>query len=324
MKILTLGLLAIIALSQAASAEERNNRSRDEETKQVQMWEDRLSASISMTPTEKLDYLWPGLRNMGWRRTFKDHDPSVDAIYYRIQQAMLAVPEHAQYFADEIAREQKAVEKFPTCSGPRNSYDQQRDWYFKTLCHLPSPETIAVLGHFLYDDMDTPVPLWSPGSDWGENPRANSYFSSSTIIDIGLRKPPVERQPGIDNPVLNLAKTRAWWEKIKSGKLTFSFIGQSVEYRFKPDGTWDSIAMTNPPTPRKPEPSGNPSMPGGSTQNAPASGNGTGSSVGDGPLWKWLFVGIAIVIGGGVALLRILVGRRNKLRQESCRIERQP
>jgi hypothetical protein len=31
------------------------------------------------------------------------------------------------------------------------------------------------------------------------------------------------------------------------GKRAFSFKGQTVEYCFKPDGTWDTIPIANPP-----------------------------------------------------------------------------
>jgi hypothetical protein len=54
-----------------------------------------------------------------------------------------------------------------------------------------------------------------------------------------------------------LAATRTWWEQIRSGQRTFSFKGQGVEYRFKPDGTWDTIRIANPADddPKVPEPS---------------------------------------------------------------------
>ena len=95
-------------------------------------------------------------------------------------------------------------------TGPRVSYDFNRKVYFQTLRHLPSPETISVLGGFLSDDTDTPTVRISPDSDWGENPRANSYHSSWTIMNIGLRDPPVaeeDRNVGVDE---RLARTRAW------------------------------------------------------------------------------------------------------------------
>jgi hypothetical protein len=44
-----------------------------------------------------------------------------------------------------------------------------------------------------------------------------------------------------------LTEYRSWWEEVKSGKRTFSFKGQAVEYRFRPDGTWETIPIANPP-----------------------------------------------------------------------------
>ncbi len=42
----------------------------------------------------------------------------------------------------------------------------------------------------------------------------------------------------------------------KIDRRSFSFKGQKVEYRFKPDGTWETFAMTNPPDdgPKPPHP----------------------------------------------------------------------
>jgi hypothetical protein len=45
----------------------------------------------------------------------------------------------------------------------------------------------------------------------------------------------------------NLETMRKWYAAIKSGKQPFSFKGQSVEYRFKPDGTWTTTPIANPP-----------------------------------------------------------------------------
>jgi hypothetical protein len=64
---------------------------------------------------------------------------------------------------------------------------------------------------------------------------------------IGLRNPPVAAERHNEDPETRLADTRKWWDDIKSGNRAFSFLGQKVEYRFKPDGTWETIALANPP-----------------------------------------------------------------------------
>ena len=173
--------------------------------------------------------------------------PESNPYYKRIQNALLSIPGHARYFQEAIEREQEAVKDYPTTTGPRVSYDFNRTRHFETLSHLPSPETIAVLGHFLADDKDTPKPLMTPGSDWGTNPRANSYGSAYTLTNVGLRDAPGTWKDYDADPDAQLAKTRAWWEEVKAGRKTFSFKGQSVEYRFKPDGTWETLAMVNAP-----------------------------------------------------------------------------
>jgi len=164
----------------------------------------------------------------------------------KIRDEFCRIPGHARYIAEEIKREQEEVKEYGTNSGPRVGYDRQRAWHFEALRNLPSPETILVLGEFLSDDVDTPQPLVSEGSDWGENARANSFFSSMTISEIGLRDSPANRDSFDIQPEKHLASTREWWDEVKSGKRAFSFKGQKVEYRFKPDGTWETLAIANP------------------------------------------------------------------------------
>lgn len=196
------------------------------------------------TPDEVVPLLGEGLRKLTLKNIFQVKERV--EVYDLVQSTLLNIPGHARYFAEEIKREQKEVANYPTITGPRCNYDRNRAKYFNTLALLPSPETIAVLGEFLADDIDTPQPLMSPDSDWGENPRANSYAASVTISAIGLRDAPADKKSYGANPETHLAKSRAWWDEVKSGKRTFSFQGQNVEYRFKPDGSWDTILIANP------------------------------------------------------------------------------
>ena len=173
--------------------------------------------------------------------------PERIGVYDETRSMLLSIPGHAQYFADEIEREQKEVAHLPTSTGARVSYDAHRSDYFSTLAYLPSPETIKVVGYLLSDEKDTPVPEVSPDSDWGRNPRANCWGAAGVIANIGLRDAPVDGGPRWDEDENALVKSRAWWEQIKSGQRPFSFVGEKVEYRFKPDGSWETIAMIRPP-----------------------------------------------------------------------------
>jgi hypothetical protein len=44
-----------------------------------------------------------------------------------------------------------------------------------------------------------------------------------------------------------LLKYRSWFEEVRSGRKTFSFVGEKVGYRFLADGSWESVAIVNSP-----------------------------------------------------------------------------
>ena len=207
------------------------------------------------------------IRNLGdylfkFGQRMPDHpDIRWQHVYQEAQTALLSVPGHAQYFADEIERRQNEVWKDPLVAGGRGSYNSDRAYYFGVIAHLPSPEAIKILGNFLSDDKDTPSERISPNSDYGPNAPANSLYSTYTLIDIGLRDAPVSPKQRDDDQDQILAKTRAWWKEIEGGKRTFSFKGQNVEYRFKPDGTWETLSMANPPDDGPGRPQAGPTRP---------------------------------------------------------------
>ena len=86
--------------------------------------------------------------------------------------------------------------------------------------------------------------------DWTPTPQ-NAWLATYTLSNIGLRNPPHEPVGNYINirfsEADSLPKFRAWWEEVKSGKRTFSFVGQKVEYRFKPDGSWETVTIATPP-----------------------------------------------------------------------------
>lgn len=216
-----------------------------QETQQVHMWEEKLEASRMLEPEEKIKALWLGLRNMGWRRSYTDHGEQVKVIYRKLQDELLSTPGHARYFAEEVER---------LIADPANAgvSVRERSWYLgDTLVHLPSPETIQVLGSYLYDERYTLDPNKDNSGALGPTYR----IVARSIRSIGLREPQdVIRTEGVPwTTDKDIESIRRWWEEVKSGKRTFSFKGQAVEYRFLPDGTWETIPMENPPDddPRK-------------------------------------------------------------------------
>ncbi len=241
----------VCAISNTTEWTEGNRR---KEADQVALWESKLVETQDEPPNVRLRELSLGLRNMGHRRGFEGHSPAVEEAYLKIQQELLSIPGHAKYYADELERLRL---------DPKSNYERIRPTYLAaTLRYLPSPETIQVLGDHLSDMRDTPIdenPKYheavSSGKlrpiDWAPTPQ-NAWLATYALSNIGLQDPPFE-------PVANysfiryapstesLQKFRVWWEEVKSGKRTFSFKGQNVEYRFKPDGTWETISLVIPP-----------------------------------------------------------------------------
>lgn len=282
------------------------------EAEQVSLWTQTLEGASYDIPARKLDKLWLGLRNMGYRLSGGGgaHSPEVAALYKRIQEEMLSIPGHAEYFGNRI-REANESLKGPEYGRFVHEARNERMYGFQTLSHLPSPETVKVLGEMLSDtwrkEFNPP-----PGSE-DVVPPPNSLALDAIdkcLQSLPLRDPPsVPRLMAWDDPEEVLVHPwQNWWEEIKSGKRTFSFKGQPVEYRFKLDGTWETIAMAKPPNDGpKPEPSrseamrqekGPPPSPSAPSLTAPPASVPTTSP----SIYGWI-IGCGILVLAAVAVL---------------------
>jgi hypothetical protein len=135
-----------------------------------------------------------------------------------------------------------------------------RLWIIEKFIHLPSPETLKALGDYLDDFQDTKNPHTPIEQQSIFNYKISGgctiptddlpWLSTYAIAHIGLRNPPLMNKLISDcslshyGDATSLWKTsREWYQEVKSGKRTFSFLGQNVEYRFKPDGTWETLPL---------------------------------------------------------------------------------
>jgi hypothetical protein len=218
------------------------------EAEQVALWDNKLAEVVHDAPNMKFLQLWLGLRNMGHRASIEGHSSDVDEIYRKLQSEFLSIPGHAEYFGKRI---REAYEPLKGANGRAAISDAQNEmmYSFATLKNLPSPETVRVLGEMLSDTwrMKRPPPILG---DYTYTPESLALSAvGSALMQLPLREPP--NVPGVmageDPEVVMVRPWQNWWEEIKSGKRTFSFKGQAVEYRFRPDGTWETIAMANPP-----------------------------------------------------------------------------
>lgn len=261
-------------------------------------------------PNETIPLLADSLQKLARKNVFQVAERI--EVYDLVQSTLLAIPGHAKYFADELERLRL---------DPKSDYIRTRTTYLtETLKHLPSPETIQVLGHYLSDMRDTPydenpkyIEALRAGEvkepDWTPTPQ-NAWLATYTLSNIGLRNPPFEPVGNYINirfsEADSLPKFREWWEDVKSGKRTFSFVGQEVEYRFKPDGGWETVTVANPPdaTPKLPDatPPQREKEPEKERIAKPRPAErGSVAEVGPGyALWKWATAGFFLLIVAGL------------------------
>jgi len=190
---------------------------------------------------EALENLSRILRGVGTKSSASQEAVS---LYNQAQSIVLSIPGHAQHFAEQLAEARRITEKPWLDNDYQRLYLQIRD----TMIHLPSSETISVLGGMLetQEDLWTKeerVAIWKEQSEKGFQSGivpSPLRFADSVFNGIGLRESSGYPPNGTRDTVLN------WWSRVKSGEVAISFEGQAVEYRLGPDGTWDVIYLSNP------------------------------------------------------------------------------
>lgn len=285
-------VIITLSFAQASVADEWHNRWSNLGSTWNERWTNLANESDTMSPSEKCVILSRAL-GVGSKIEMTEEET---VVYTRLQKMILNIPNHARYIADEVERKRQEEEHLPR--GNQTSYDRvRRTLIGETLRHLPSPETIQVLGNYLDDERDPPPRL--------EFLPENSFLGCVALSEIGLRNPPVSARPGIHNWREELVKQKAWYAQVKAGTLPFSFVGQKVEYRFKPDGTWETIAMVNPPDDgaksrqvamakevREPK------------KQRPADAEATGRRANHVP-WLWLLAAGFLLVAGGIVAKRL-------------------
>ncbi len=189
---------------------------------------------------------------------YKSMDSEQKEIFDKAQSALLAIPGHAEYYQNQIEQTRTFLKDYKSLPKEerfrmeqeyrdRNedlfdhtNYEGLREKAFVILGQLPSPETVAVLGHFLEDPegRDGKDLLGNPihiGSDMSP-PAPNCGKAYFALGKLGIEQTPVP--PSTDEDVvLNVERADAWkqwWSEVKSGKRTYRFKGSNIDYG--PDG----------------------------------------------------------------------------------------
>ncbi len=167
---------------------------------------------------------------LGLRKTTKPSIYPVDErieVHAQLRDVMISIPGHADYFASRL-EEARNGEDVDAHGEPLGTYQRERAYTFQTLAELPSPETVRVLGEFLYDDRD-----------WREMPE------NPSLDDVVMAQPNFSRaiealHALLENPPMPLSREdmfykdvetwRLWYEQVKAGNRTFRFKGDPQEY----------------------------------------------------------------------------------------------
>jgi hypothetical protein len=227
---------------------------------EYRQWEreslDAIKAQENAPPNEAIPKLGRWIKKLSGGANVETGERPV---FHAAQSALLAIPGHAKYYQDQIERTRAFVKHYHGLSDEEQRKiedqfrEQQRDISkeanyegvcgdaFDILGLLPSPETVAVLGHYLEDPegrdgknlLDDPIHL--PGADVMARP-PNCAEACIALGRLGIEHPPVP--PGNMPDTLRYHERvdvwKQWWNEIKAGKRTYRFIGSPIEYG--PDG----------------------------------------------------------------------------------------
>jgi len=173
------------------------------------------------------------------------------------RRALIEIPGHARYFVNRIEESRVKYTDKEIMGGYAYDYEESKGG-FGSLAHLKSPEVVWECGKYLYDqrqDRKIKGPAYFDDTRPSLAVMASMVLFYSDIRDYPVKSEmehrKVEPMKEIEYLMAPIEKSQVWWEEVKSGKRALSFIGEDVEYRFKPDGTWEKFPYTGPPDPPK-------------------------------------------------------------------------
>jgi hypothetical protein len=227
-------ILGLLLLTDQVKAEEEwHIKEKIIESSQIKLWEENYEKSMGMTGCEKVSFLALGLTNMAHRKTRENHSAEIEKIFNKIQLTILSTPGHAAYYRDKILQAQQNLKKLSTnenLGGPAfNEYFDEQMYGFRTLNQMPSVETINVLGELL---TNTWVPPRNALISIEERLQPLSEWAATSLMKLPIKNKPLglTSATASDTLEINLAVWQRWYEQVKSGTLTFSFVGDPMEY----------------------------------------------------------------------------------------------
>jgi hypothetical protein len=150
--------------------------------------------------------------------------PDRAAVHKRLQEKMISIPGHAEFYDKRIQGHLQRAKKFEGTDrqfGFATSLMDRAGPDFRILSLLPSPETVRVLGELLSED-------WVILRNGQPFNRRLAGFAMSSLHRMPFVSKPVQGDYVSDER--DLETYRLWYAQIKAGNRTFRFEGDPNEY----------------------------------------------------------------------------------------------
>jgi hypothetical protein len=183
-------------------------------------WDKFLSRSDEFSDTQKINYYGKAL-GVGNNPIMSDTQKE---IYTRTQKLLTSLPGHADFYDQRIREHLQRAKKFEGTDrqyGFATTLMDKAEPDFRTLSHLPSPETVKVLGELLSED-------WVVLRNGQPFNRPLAGFAMSSLHRMPFTSKPVQGDYVSDEK--DLETYRLWYAQIKAGNRTFRFEGDPNEY----------------------------------------------------------------------------------------------
>jgi hypothetical protein len=212
-------------------------------------WSRCLSELNQHSADERRHILEKALLSFG--RDVPPRQPERQRNFEIAQAALLATPGHAQYYqgkieamrAEALSNAKKTDDELFEMQA--NDQEVVNEWSYSSYCgttafpilaQMPSPETVAVLGHFLNDPEGRDgkkITGRAVVRSTGASLTINAEGAAKAIRNLGIDHPPFKAPVGREREGLSEGEVDAWkdwWNEVKDGKRTYRFIGSNIEY----------------------------------------------------------------------------------------------
>ncbi len=218
----------------------------------AQLWEAKREKTIESLLSKPKPEMIAGLGEMLKQLATLNYRDSSERVRIttRAQSLLLSIPGHAEFYRDEINQARAKFEE-ALKGGDETMIGEARQhlagkllFEFPTLEHLPSVETVRVLGEFLSDERGyVKMPEHPTLDDLTDDVAGSPVFrrAAAALGKLPIVNKPVPAKTQFRTPD-DVLPWKQWYEQIKAGNRTFRFEGDATEYDLDGPASKDKLA----------------------------------------------------------------------------------